>query len=295
MFQDSVEVSEPLSTMVQDLPDARARTIFQSIAGNGRDKPALLSQLKDTVTQSSALEQMVRPACRLLDTAVSDPSSKNRLLVVEVIKVLTARLKEISKIGTHAGRIFPSLLLLTFDGDRQVSDCARGVFTGFFPEAEKQNMFISKLRKELGDRLRDLVSELLKGDWDFGVAEAVENWGRMCGCLLAMICGLVYAANGAKEIFASVGEIPIVRWMKVTDGRFEPRMTAQARSYACIYMLPYIAVDGLYAPGRARPIGLSVGRNGARWAGAIASGSACLSAEERSAGSSHRRSSSSFA
>jgi hypothetical protein len=43
-------------------------------------------------------------------------------------------------------------------------------------------MFILKLQKELGDRLRDLVSELHKGDWNFRVDGPSRNGA---GCAAA--------------------------------------------------------------------------------------------------------------
>jgi hypothetical protein len=62
IFQDSVDVSEPLSTTVQNLLDEPR--IFQDIIASGRDKPALLSQLEDVVAQSSSLYQMFQPTSR---------------------------------------------------------------------------------------------------------------------------------------------------------------------------------------------------------------------------------------
>jgi hypothetical protein len=238
MFSGHRPVSEPLSTMVLTFPDPAMRVLFQQYSPTARGRVETLAKLSACVASTPHLDAVAPAVAKLLDMSVIDFSAAARQQAIEIASVLAIRLSDAKRIGSHAGRLFPSVLLLLSDTNSAVADSARGLFRRFFPEADRQQAFISKLRRELVVRINAAVADELAGaEWDFGKSDACENWGRVCGGVLALVCRLIAATrdSGAKDLFATIAAMPVGDWMACCDGVFREWMIASARSHAYVY------------------------------------------------------------
>lgn len=241
MFADKFKVvAEPAATMAQQIPDPTIAAFFPALAKKSLQVRVRtfeeLIQTIPTVQNEQVFEKMIGPCCIVFDDAVSDYHWETRKLAVEMMNALTLKMEK-SDFSKRAKTIIPPLVFHVFDTNPDVSESARVFLKRYIETPEKQMQMFSMLAEEIGRKVRSMIDELEKSDWGLGEAEKTENWGRICSECLVVANYLLKSRNFSSGVFERVGTIPILNWLKLTKGQFDPKMAPQARAYAYVFLL----------------------------------------------------------
>ena len=241
MYSDSSAVLAPASALALSIPDQSIRSVILNLSINNNlnsRKNAFETMIKrlNEMEDSDLFLTTIRPICSIFNQEVIDFYVETRVLSLKLVDEMLQKIKQLKNsnetLVSIATYVFPPLLLLSCDSDEDVSKTAKGIFWGFFPTPEKRNGLISKLRKDISLKLKSTFDELKKPEWSLSEKDKNDNWGRVCSAALILATNVLGVCKFSKDLFSSFGEIPLIQWLKLKDGHFEPRVTPVMRSSA---------------------------------------------------------------
>lgn len=236
---------EQFSTLIRQI-DLNPNDSKQKLNNRLACYKKLLERLQSIHDRSIYEYPQISNACyALFQACVSDYNTQIRINSIEMASILLKIALNIYKdqMSHAASSIFPSLLLLYLDTDKEVSEKAKNLFFSHFQSKEKRNAILSRLRNEISLRIHHLFDELKKPRWShLDKSQTNENWGRLTSMALYLSTNLLLVCHLNADIFTALSKPPVLEWLQVKSDSFSPQCTSVMRSAAYTYLS--VAITG---------------------------------------------------
>lgn len=242
MFGGSSGARIPPSAASVNILDGKIRSIYtQCTKPNIQVKIRSLKELFEILGQDKedTYYNLILPVISLLDFNFNESNTEIRIYSIKVLDIVASGLKK--DIIQYSPRIFPVLLLYTFDSDKDVNEEAKNVLNKFIPTAEKKQMLYSKLVKQISARIRIAVDELKELQKNLTESQTIENWNRILFSTTMVSITLLTVNKYDREIFVDIGEKDFIKWLEPTK-KSDVSSTLNSLSRSALYQFLHVVI-----------------------------------------------------